>query len=212
MVSEGLGQYVQTLNKYLKKPAWILFLSSRLIDEWFIATWAIYASLYYARYLGLRDSYLSILTQGSAYVAFFILFFLMPNLSEKQMIKILGFDQLFGLGAMGILLWIAPGSHGLLIGCLLSASLGAVGSSLYASVSTAVWMSIIDEKERAKVVAASTAFVYIGVLVAGSFSSFIYGHVSPTALIGLILGARVIGFLLLRRVSAVLASPRQALK
>ena len=123
--------------------------------------------------------------------------------------KILGFDQLFGVGAMAILLWITPGSSGLLISCLLSASLGAVGGSLYASVSTAVWMSIIDEKERAKVVAASTAFVYIGVLVAGSFSSFIYGHVSPTALIGIILVMRVVGFILLRRVSGILAPASQ---
>lgn len=210
ILREGLGQYAQTLRKYLKKPGWVLFLSSRLIDEWFIATWAIYASLYYARYLGLRDSYLSILTQGSAYVAFFMLFFLMPNLSQRQIVKILGFDQLFGVGAMALLLWVTPGSGGLLISCLLSASLGAVGGSLYASVSTAVWMSIIDEKERAKVVAASTAFIYIGVLVAGSLSSFIYGHVSPLALIGLILAMRVVGFILLRRVSGILAPPRTA--
>ncbi|HVM32673.1 MAG TPA: MFS transporter [bacterium] len=207
LLQEGLGQYAQTLRKYLGKPGWVLFLSSRLIDEWFIATWAIYASLYYARYLGLRDSYLSILTQGSAYVAFVILFVLMPNLSERFLVRILGFDQLFGVAAMALLLWVSPGEPGLLTLCLLAASLAAVGGSLYASVSTAVWMSIIDEKERAKVVAASTAFIYIGVLVAGSLSSFLYGHVSPPALLAVILGLRLVGFILLRRVSAILAPP-----
>jgi MFS family permease len=208
ILQEGLSQYTKTLAKYLQKPGWVLFLASRLIDEWFIATWAIYASLYYARYLGLHDSYLSLLTQGSAYVAFLMLFFLMPNLSQKSLVKILGLDQLLGLAAMALLLWITPGSKDLLMLCLLVASLAAAGGSLYASVSTAVWMSIMDEKERAKVVAASTAFIYIGVLVAGSLSSFIYGHVSPPALIAVILAARVIGFILLRRVSGILAPPK----
>ncbi|MGH7739419.1 MAG: MFS transporter [bacterium] len=206
VLKNGLSQYTEALRKYLRKPGWLLFLMSRLIDEWFIATWTIYASLYYAHYLGLRDSYLAILTQGGAYVAFFMLFLLMPNLSERQRVKILGFDQLFGVAAMGILLAVVPHCQGLLITCLLSASLGSVGGALYASVSTAVWMSIIDEKERAKVVAASTAFVYIGVLIAGSISSFIYGHLSPPALIGVILAVRLVGFVLLRRVSGILIS------
>ncbi|HET9870508.1 MAG TPA: MFS transporter [bacterium] len=207
LLREGLAQYARTLAKYLDKPGWKLFLASRLIDEWFIATWAVYASLYYAHYLGLRDSYLSILTQSGAYVAFLVLFFLMPNLSGSRMVRLLGYDQLFGAAAMVLLLFIRPGTGGLLVPCLLAASLAAVGGSLYASLSTAVWMSIIDERERAKVVAASTAFVYIGVLLAGSLASFLYGRLSPPALLVAVLAARVAGFLLLRRVSGILLAP-----
>jgi MFS family permease len=204
VLREGLVQYREALRQYFRKPGSVTFLGSKFLDEWMTATWTIYASLYYVDYLGMRDSYLAILSQVSAYAAFFILFFLVPNLSERQMIKILGLDQLFGLAAMGLLLWLAPGSHSVLWGCLLSASLGAVGGSLCGSISTAVWMNIIDEKERAKVVAASTAFIYIGVLIAGSVSSFIYGCLSPPALAGIMLAARIAGFLLLRRVSRVL--------
>ncbi len=82
-----------------------------------------------------------------------------------------------------------------------------MGSSFYYSVSAAVWMNIIGEKERAKVVAVSTTVFQLGVWVLGSLSAFLYGHVSPLALLAFIMTARLVDFFLLRMVAVALQSP-----
>jgi hypothetical protein len=88
--------------------------------------------------------------------------------------------------------------------CLLSTSLGALGLSFYSSASTAVLMNMITEKERAKVVAVSISIFQIGVWVLGSLSAFLYGKLSPVALLFLMMTARVIGFFLLRKAKAAI--------
>ncbi|HEY5039531.1 MAG TPA: MFS transporter [bacterium] len=200
---DGLRQYREAARNFFKKPIARTLLLSKFFDEWIIASWTIYSSLYYADYLGLKVSYLAVLSQGSAYVAFFTLFLVIPTISEKQMVRILGVDQLFGLASFGLLLFLARESGSVLLVCLLSASLGAIGGAFYGSISAAVWMNIMGEKERAKVVAASSAFVQVGLLTV-SGAALLYGHVSPASLLWLMIAMRVLNFVLLRRVAGLI--------
>jgi hypothetical protein len=205
---EGLRQYELALGKFFQKPAAKEILLSKFLDEWIIAAWATYASLYYVNQMGIKDSNLSVIQQGSTYVGILILFVLIPNLTQRFMVRILGVDQLLGLGAVLVLLLTNLGSGNPLLVCLFSAALGAAGNGLYNSVNVSVWMNLMREKERAKVVAASYALIKIGLLT-GSLGALLYGKVSPTALLWAMMAMRMVGFLLLRRVSRILAAKRQ---
>ena len=108
--------------------------------------------------------------------------------------------SLIMLGAFAVLLIWGRGSGNVFLVCLFSYCLSAAGGSLYASVSAAVWMNVMEEKERAKVVAASSAFIQIG-LVTVSVAGLLYGHVSPESLLWVMMGLRVLNFFLLRRVA-----------
>lgn len=200
LVREGLGQYRGALGKFFQKPGSRVFLFSKFLDEWMVLVWGIYASLYYVQHMGLKDSYLSVISQGSAYAGFLILFLLVPNLTEKQVLKILGLDQVFGLAALALLLFWPQGGGSVLLVCLLSAGLGAMGTALYGSVSAAVWMNLMEERERAKVVAVSYAVIYVG-LLSGSLGALVYGLVSPVVMLGALMGIRLVNLFLLRRVS-----------
>ncbi len=158
---EAMRQYRQALGAFFRKPVSKTFLFSKFLDEWIIFVWGTYASLYCVKYLGLKDSYLSILPPLANYVAFLSLFLVIPNLTERFMMRILGFDQLFGLTALVALLLLSRGGENVLLVCLLSSGLAAVGTAFYGSVSAAVWMNIMEERERAKVVAASYALIKV---------------------------------------------------
>ncbi len=206
-IKEGLEQYLNTFKNLLRKKAAVPFLASKILDEWVFATWIIYASLYFVQHMGVKDTSLSLFAQVSAYVACGLLFFVVPRLSPQWMVKLLGLDQVFGLAALAVLLIPPVGFLTPFWICLLSVILGAMGSSFYYSVSAAIWMSIIGEQERAKVVAVSTTIFQLGVWILGSLSAFLYGHVSAAALLLFIMSARVIDFFLLRRVVVALQSP-----
>ncbi len=204
--NEGLEQYTRTFNDLIQKPGALPFLSSKVLDEWMLATWGIYSSLYFVQHLGLTDTYLSLLAQVSSYAGFGLVFFFIPRLSPKGMIKFLGLDQVLGLAAIAVLFIPLGGFWSPLMVCLLSASLGALGFSFYSSASTAVLMNMITEKERAKVVAVSISVFQVGVWILGSLSAFLYGKLSPVALLFLMMAARVTGFFLLRKAKVALES------
>jgi MFS transporter, DHA1 family, tetracycline resistance protein len=204
-LKEAFRQYRQALRAFFQKRMSRTFLFSKFLDEWILFVWATYSSLYYVKFLGLKASYLSILSPLSTYVAFLSLFLVLPNLTEKFMMRILGFDQLFGLAAMTVLLLLSRGGKNVLLVCLMSSGLAAVGTAFYGSVSAAVWMNIMEERERAKVVAASYALIRVGLFLTGSFGALLYGKVSPLSLLWVMIGIRVVGFILLRRVANRLA-------
>ena len=206
VIQEGWEQYSKTFKDLMKKPGALPFLSSKVLDEWMLATWGIYSSLYFVQHLGLTDTYLSLLAQISAYVSFGLLFFFIPRLSSRGMVKLLGLDQVLGLAATAVLFIPVGGFWSPLMVCLLSASLGTLGISFYNSASTAVLMNMISEKERAKVVAVSISIFQIGVWILGSLSAFLYGKFSPVALLLLMIAARVMGFFLLRKAKEALES------
>jgi len=204
---EGLEQYVTTFKNLLKKPGVATFLGAKVLDEWMLATWMIYASLYFVQHLGLKDTSLSLLAQISAYASFGLLFLFTSRLSPQWMLKLLGLDQVLGFLALAVLFIPLGGSWNPILICLLSAVLGALSSSFYYSVGTAVLMNVIGEKERAKVVAVSVTIFQLGVWILGSLSAFIYGHVSPVVLLLLMMAARIFDFFLLRKVVVALQSP-----
>jgi DHA1 family tetracycline resistance protein-like MFS transporter len=204
---EGFEQYENTFRQFFKKTAALPFLCSRILDEWIIATWVVYASLYYVQHLGLQDTLLAVLTQVGAYVGCGLLFFFTPRLSPTWMRKLLGIEQFFGMAALLVLLIPTGGFLSPFVLCLISVCLGAAGSSFYFSVTNALWMNLIGEKERAKVVAVSVTIFQLAVWVLGTLSAFLYGHYSPAALLICMIGARMVNFFLLRRVSVALQSP-----
>ncbi len=200
---EGLLQYWKSLRIFFQKKTSRVLLLSKFLDEWIIWAWGTYSSLYYVDHLGLKDSYLSILGPVSTYVASLVVFLFVPQLTQKQVVKILGGDQLFGIASFAVLLLLSSGGNNILLVCLLSASLGAVGGALYGSVTVSVWMNIMREKERGKVVAASYAVIKLGLLT-GTFGALIYGKVSPVVLLYLMIALRILNFYLLRRASRLL--------
>ncbi len=200
---DGLNQYRKSLRPFFQKKIPRIMLFSKFLDEWIIWAWSIYSSLYFVDHLGMKDSYLSILGPVSAYPAALVVFLFVPQLKQKQVMKILGVDQLFGVAAFAILLLLSPGGNNILLVCLLSASLWAVGVALYGSVSASVWMNIMREKERSKVVAASYAAIKLGLLT-GALGALVYGKISPVVLLYLMIGLRILNFYLLRRASKLL--------
>lgn len=200
---DGLRQYRGALKQFFKKPASVTFFFSKFLDEWMLYAWSIYYSLYFVNHLGLKDSNLSVVVLASAYAALLAVFLIIPNLSQKQVIGLLGVDQLLGLAAFAVLLFWGKGCGNVLLVCLLSYCLSAAGGSLYNSAGTAVWMNVMEEKQRAKVVAASSAFIQIG-LITVSVAGLLYGHVSPESLLWFMMGLRVLNFVLLRRVAKIL--------
>jgi len=204
-LKESFGQYRSALSKFFKKPAAVPLLLSKFLDEWSLYLWAgTYAPLYYVEQMGVKDSNLSVIQQGSTYVGILVLFILIPNLTPKFMARILGLDQLLALASLLVLLLAGPGGANPLIVCLFSAGLGALGNSLYNSINVSTLMNLMEEKERSKVVAASYALIKIG-LVTTSWGAFLYGKVSPEILLYFLCGLRITGFFLLRRVSFILA-------
>jgi MFS family permease len=193
------------LGKFLKVPGARELLASKVIDEWIIAVWGTYASLYYVDRMGLRESNISVIQQGSTYVGIFILFLLIPSLTPRFMGRILGLDQLLGLAGVVVLLITGAGAKNPLLACLFAAGLSAVGNALYNSINVSVWMNLMKEKERAKLVAASYAVIRLG-LVTGFLGGVLYGKVSPTSLLYAMIVLRLAGFFLLRRVSRIQAA------
>lgn len=203
-VREGAGQYRASLKEFFRHPASRPLLASKFLDEWVITLWGMtYASLYYVDRLGVRDSNISVINQGSTYVGILLLFLLIPNFTQKFMVRILGADQVLGLLGILVLLLLGPGADNPLLVCLLAAGLGAAGNSLYNSVNVAIWMNIVREKERVKVVAASFALIRIG-LITTALGALLYGKVSPESLLWFMAALRVVGFFLLRRVARTL--------
>ena len=205
-LKDAARQYRQALGNFFQKEISKTFLFSKFLDEWIIFVWGTYSSLYYVKTLGLDKPYLSILSPLATYVAFLSLFLVIPNLTEKFMMRILGFDQLFGLAAMAVLLFLSRGGESVLLVCLFSAGLASVGTAFYGSVSAAVWMNIMEERERAKVVAASYALIMLGTCLTGSLGALLYGKVTPESLLWAMIGIRVVGFVLLRRVANRMAA------
>ncbi|HUO58447.1 MAG TPA: MFS transporter [bacterium] len=203
-VVDGIRQYRESLAKFFQHPAAGPLLASKFLDEWIINLWGMtYASLYYVNHLGVRDSNISIINQGSTYVSILLLFLLVPNFTHRFMVRILGGDQIFGLISILVLLFFGKGSDNPLLVCLLAAGLGAAGNSLYNSVNVSIWMNIVGEKERAKVVAASLALIRVG-LVTTWFGALVFGKISPSALLWVMAGMRAINFFLLRQVAGFL--------
>ncbi len=198
-------QYRKSMKVYFQQKGSKVFLFSKFIDEGIIAVWGVYSSLYIVNYLGLKDSYLSVLPLVSAYVASLFLFIVIPNLNEQKVVGLLGFDQLFWLCSVGVLLLVSRGSENVLLFALASAGLGAVAGAMYNTVTAAVWMNIIEEKERAKVVAATYSLIKLSNAAFGFLGAFLYGHVSPVALLVLLGMLRILNFFLLRKVSATLS-------
>jgi predicted MFS family arabinose efflux permease len=77
-----------------------------------------------------------------------------------------------------------------------------VGTALYNSVNVSVWMNLMEEKERAKVVAASYAVIRLG-LITGALGGILYDKVAPDSLLYAMMGLRLLGFFLLRRASRI---------
>ncbi|HVZ81374.1 MAG TPA: hypothetical protein VHE12_11360 [bacterium] len=199
-VKGGVVRYGAALSKFLKVPGAKELLASKVIDEWIIAVWGTYASLYYVGQLHLRESNISVIQQGATYVGMFILFLLIPNLTLRFMGKVLGMDQLLGLAGGVVLILAGTGTKNPLLACLFAAGLGAVGNALYNSINVSVWMNMMQEKDRAKLVAACSAVIRLG-LATGFLGGLLYGKVSPTSLLYFMLVLRVAGFVLLRRVA-----------
>ncbi len=200
---ESLRQYWRAFRHFFKKPVATPFLVSKFLDEWFVAMWGYYYSLYFVHRLGLRDASLSVLAQGSAYSAFFILFVVMPHITGKRVVRFLGLDQWIGLAALGLLLgWgkaMSPFTLGLLV-----VGLVAISGVFYNSVSAAIWMNVMTEKERAKVVAVSMGFVTIGIAFSGSLGSFLYNETHPEVLFWVMAGMKLLNFFLLRHIARLL--------
>ena len=204
-VKEGVRLYAKALVKFLKVPGAKELLASKVIDEWIIAVWGTYASLYYVGQMGLRESNISVIQQGSTYIGMFILFLLIPNLTPRFMGKVLGVDQLLGLAGVVVLLLTGVGAKNPLLACLFAAGLSAVGNALYNSINISVWMNLMEEKERAKLVAACSAVIRFG-LITGFLGGILYGKVSPASLLYAMIVLRLVGFFLLRRVSKIQAA------
>jgi MFS family permease len=207
-VREGIWQYRMALGRFFQKPASKELLFSKFIDEWIISAWGTYASLYYVNQLGIRDSNLSVILLGSTYVGMLVLFVFTPNFTQRFIIRVLGADQVLGLVAFSFLLFLGRSGENPLLICLFSAGLASAGNALYNSINVSVWMNLIQEKERAKVVAASYALIRIG-LTTMTFGAVLYGKVSPEALLWAMIGMRIIGFILLRRVSYLLSGEKR---
>lgn len=205
---DAIRQYWKTFKGFFRKKTASLFLASKCIDEWIFFMWVTYSSLFFVNHMGLKEAALSLLAQGIIYVICAVLFLLMPHVIGKWMLKSLGWEQFVGIAALvPLLLWDRVGGNVFWI-CFLSASLAATSTVFYNSNTAAVWMNIMTDKERAKVVVVSTAFISIGLTVAGSGGSLLYGEVAPVALIWAMVGMRLINFFLLRRVAGLLTSPR----
>ena len=205
-VRDGARQYLAAMKEYFGRPGSRIILASKFIDEWIIAQWGIYSSIYFVKSLDLKESYLSVFSQVSSYVGFFTLFIIIPSIPPKSMMKILGFDQILGLVSFGILLVLGKGGGNVLLGGLVSSGFGAAAVVLYWTVSMAAWMTVIDEKTRAKVYSASWCLIRVGIAVTGSAAAFLYGKVSPMALLWVMIGLRIVGFVLLRRASRILTA------
>jgi MFS family permease len=201
-----LRQHWDAFRKFFKKRASVVFLISRCMDDWVLFMWTIYSSIYYVYQMGLKDTSLSVFALGTSYIAGFVLLFIMPHMTGRWMLRVLGWDQIAGIAAIGILLlWSKIGGNVFWI-CFLSSGLVAIASVFYYSVTWAVWMNTMDERERAKVVAVSIAFISLILVLCGSACSFLYGHVSPMALLWTMIIIRAINFFLLRRVACTLTN------
>ncbi len=198
---DGIRQYWETFQKFFEKKTSVVFLISKCMDEWMVFMWATYAYLYFVNHMGLKEVALSVFYQVTAYAAFFILFFIMPHITGKWMLKVLGWEQLAGMAALAVLLLGDRFGGNIFWICFLASSLMAVSTIFYSSNTAAIWMNIMTEKERAKVVAVSTALISLWVALSGSAGSFLYGQISPVALLWALLGARMINWGLLRWVA-----------
>jgi len=205
---DALRQYRTVFVKFFKKRIAAPFLFSKFLDEWMIAMWGIYWTLYFVDRLGLKESSVSILVQAVVYITFVILFLIMPHVPGRWIKPLLGVDQVFGFLSLAVILFWTHNDRNVFWICLFSNGLFAVSGVLYNSVSAAVWMSIMAEKERAKVVAVSTALIVIGRVAAGSAGAVLYGQISPLALIWTMLGLKALNFVILRWVSGALRTAK----
>lgn len=154
--------------------------------------------------MGLKETSLSVFALGTSYISGFVLLFIMPHMTGRWMLRVLGWDQIVGMAAIGVLLfWGNIGGNVFWI-CFLSSGLVAIAGVFYYSVTWAVWMNTMDERERAKVIAVSVAFISLVLVLCGSAGSFLYGHVSPLALLWAMIGIKAFNFFLLRRIACTL--------
>ena len=112
---------------------------------------------------------------------------------------------MLGLAGVVVLLLTGVGAKNPLLACLFAAGLSAVGNALYNSINISVWMNLMEEKERAKLVAACSAVIRFG-LITGFLGGILYGKVSPASLLYAMIVLRLVGFFLLRRVSKIQAA------
>lgn len=203
---DALDQYWETFRKFFRKRSAGLFLASKCIDEWILFMWTTYASLYFVNHMGLKTTAVSVVVQAVYYVVLAVLLFLMPHVTGKRMLNILGWEQFIGVAALiPLLSWDRWGGS-VFWACLFSASLAAIGTVFYNSNSAAVWMNIITDKQRAKVVVVSGTLVSIILAITGCGGSLLYGAWAPTMLIWAMAALRIVNFFLLRRVAWLLTS------
>ena len=200
----GMRQYRDSFRRFFRKPVAAVFLFSKLLDDWTLWMWGTtYYSLYFMNHLKLNGKDFALINQSWAWICFLFLFFIMPHIRRKWVERILGLDQLIGLAGFGILLFLKPDSPHIFDWSLFSATLMALEAYFYGSVSTAVWMDIIGEKERAKVVAFATSLIAVCIAVSGLGGSILFGRF-PLGLVWLIVGMRAVNFFLLRIVAGLL--------
>ncbi len=184
---------------FWSRPAARPFFFARFADEWKSFAWSTYSTLFLLESVRITKGEVAIVAQGGVYVSFLILVMVIPYIPVKRFMSLLGYEQIFAVASMGILL-LARGSESRLLLCFLSTGLGAVAGALAWSANNAYWLSMMGEKERPRIVSAATGLIKMGLFLFGPLAALIYVHVSPEALVAVLLTLQLTQFLLLRRV------------
>ncbi len=184
---------------FWSRPGARPFLFARFIEEWKVFAWNTYSTLFLLECVQVAKGDVAVLAQGGAYVTFLVVVLVIPYIPIRRFMGLLGYEQLFALAAMALLL-LARGSESRLMLCFLAAGLSAVAGALYWSANNAYWLSIMGEKERPKAVSAATGTVKLGLFILGPLAAVLYVKVSPEALVVTLMVLQVLEFFLLRRV------------
>jgi len=189
----------EAFASFWERPGARPFLFARFIEEWKFFAWNTYSTLYLLESVKVAKGDVAILAQGGAYVTFLVLVMVIPYISVRRFMSLLGYEQGFAMAAMA-LLYFARGSESRLLFCFLSAGLGAVAGAFYWSANNAYWLSIMGEKERPKVISAATGVMKLGIFVLGPLAAVLYVNVSPESLVLTLMVLQAVQFVLLRRV------------
>ncbi len=195
-LKQALEKYRNSMHRFFKVKGTGSLLASKVIEEWVTSIWLIYSSLYLVQFLKIHDSTISALAEAGAWVSLATMILVVPYLNQKKIFSILGLDQFFsflsftffGIGIYGESIWFS----------LIATILGAIASGLVYPLNFPVFMNLIEESDRAAVIALTTAFIQISMLIALPIGVFLYTRISPLVLIVVILLARGIGIALLR--------------